>query len=62
MAFSGSKDGNVRYYLSSERQGRKKIIDPKGWDESEREYSKNKDFKGEFTKISNNLEFNKNGA
>ena len=61
MAFAGDEYGDVRFTLFSEEKGPKIIDDPINWDDSEREYTRNTDFQGIFSKISNNLEFTKRG-
>lgn len=61
MAFAGDKYGDVRFRLNSSEKGTQTIDDPINWDDSEREYTRNKDFQGIFSKISNNLEFAKRG-
>ena len=52
----------VRYILTSDSLGFQLIEEPNGWNEDEKEYSRNKDFAGIVSKFSNNLKFYKNGA
>ena len=52
----------VRYVLRTAELGTKVIIEPKGWRDDEKEYTRNKDYHGIFTKFSNSLKFVKNGA
>ena len=61
MAFAGDEYGDVRFTLSTIEKGTEIIDDPRNWDDSEREYTRNRDFQGIFSKISNNLEFTKRG-
>lgn len=49
----------VRYFISSRTFGTIKITDPIGWDEDEKEFSRNRDNHGIFTALSNSLSFNK---
>lgn len=61
MGFAGDSHGDVRFTIYSEEKGSQVIEDPKNWDESEREYTRNSEFNGIFSKISNSLEFAKSG-
>src|SRR5690554_261605 len=47
----------VRYFLYNDTYGTVKIQDPIGWDEDEKEYSRNKEYHGIFTILSNDLKF-----
>lgn len=49
----------VRYFLSSRTFGTIQIQDPIGWDEDEKEFTRNKDEHGVFTTLSNSLRFTK---
>lgn len=49
--------GDVFFRLSSKELGIETIDDPKNWDQSDREYRRNKKFRGVFSKLSNNIEF-----
>jgi len=49
----------VRYFLSSRTFGTIQIQDPIGWDEDEKEFSRNKENHGVFTSLSNSLSFTK---
>lgn len=49
----------VRYTLSNSLYGTIYINDPIGWDEDEKEFSRNKSYHGIFTTLSNSLKFNK---
>lgn len=52
---------NIIYELYSEQYGYKQIVEPKNWDNSEREITENSEFKGLFSKLSNSLEFSQDG-
>jgi len=49
----------VRYFLSSRTFGTIKIDEPIGWDEDEKEFTRNHDNHGIFTSLSNSLTFTK---
>lgn len=49
----------VRYFLHSKSFGSIKINDPIGWDEDEKEFTRNKESHGVFTTLSNSLKFTK---
>lgn len=49
----------VRYFLSSRTFGTLKIDEPIGWDEDEKEFTRNKDDHGIFRNLSNSLKFTK---
>src|SRR5690606_29045179 len=49
----------VRYFLSCRTFGTIQIQDPIGWDEDEKEFTRNKDEHGVFTTLSNSLRFTK---
>src|SRR5690606_33539374 len=49
----------VRYFLSSRTFGTIKIDEPIGWDEDEKEFTRNHDNHGIFTSLSNSLSFTK---
>lgn len=61
MAFASGRFGDIRFSLTSREKGKEFIEDPINWDDSEREYKRNRDFRGIFSKLSNNLEFTKRG-
>ncbi len=49
----------VRYTLHNNTYGTIYIADPIGWDEDEKEFSRNKNYHGVFTTLSNSLKFTK---
>lgn len=49
----------VRYTLHNNTYGTISITDPIGWDEDEKEFSRNKTYHGIFTTLSNSLKFTK---
>ncbi|WP_177764025.1 hypothetical protein [Flavobacterium sp. I3-2] len=49
----------VRYTLHNNTYGTIQITDPIGWDEDEKEFSRNKTYHGIFTTLSNSLKFTK---
>lgn len=61
MGFASGKYGDIRFTLHSDDKRSEVIEDPINWDDSDREYTRNKEFKGIFSKLSNNLEFTKTG-
>lgn len=52
----------VRFTLSHESFGSTEITEPEGWDEDEKEYARNENYHGIFTKFSNSLVFVEDGA
>ncbi|CAL2092044.1 conserved hypothetical protein [Tenacibaculum sp. 190524A05c] len=52
----------VRYTLSHKSYGSREILEPKGWDEDEKEYARHKKYHGVITKFSNSLKFIEDGA
>ena len=49
----------VRYFLSSKSFGALQIQEPIGWNEDDKEFSRNKEYHGVFTTLSNSLKFTK---